>query len=87
MLLCEYILNSTRSPPSEEVLYHTLLQLYLAEDAPEETESEEAVPSTSQAARRYGVHGWDIPIGSRNSIYPDTLSPNNPQEHSPQPAS
>ena len=34
MLLCEYVLNSTRAPPSEAVLYHTLLQLYLAGGRP-----------------------------------------------------
>ena len=29
MLLCEFILNSTRAPPGEEFLYHTLLELHL----------------------------------------------------------
>eukprot|EP00891_Asterochloris_glomerata_P006754 jgi/Astpho2/6754/e_gw1.00102.4.1_t len=37
VLLCEFILNSTRSPPGEEFLYHILLELYLTgslQDAP-----------------------------------------------------
>lgn len=50
MLLCEFIMNSTRSPPAEEALYLTLLQLYLAGDT--ETSRDESVPSTSPAARR-----------------------------------
>ena len=29
MLLCEFILNSTRAPPGEEFLYHPLLELHL----------------------------------------------------------
>ena len=36
-MLCEFILNSTRSPPGEEFLYHILLELYLTgslQDAP-----------------------------------------------------
>ena len=53
MLLCEYILNSTRSPPSEEVLYHTLLQLYLPQRLPEaEADTEEGAPASSPAVRR-----------------------------------
>ena len=32
MLLCEFILNSTRTPPGEEFLYHTLLELHLMGD-------------------------------------------------------
>ena len=32
MLLCEFILNSTRAPPGEEFLYHTLLELHLMGD-------------------------------------------------------
>jgi hypothetical protein len=31
MLLCEFILNSNRSPPAEDFLYHTLLELYLSD--------------------------------------------------------
>ena len=31
MLLCEFVLNSLRSPPSEALLYHTLLELYLSD--------------------------------------------------------
>ena len=31
MLLCEFVLNSTPAPLREQALYHTLLQLYLAE--------------------------------------------------------
>ena len=57
MLLCEYILNSTHTPPSEDVLYHTLLQLYLAEDLPPLKGSEGgSAPSASPAARRCGIH-------------------------------
>ena len=32
VLLCEFILNSTRTPPGEEFLYHTLLELHLMGD-------------------------------------------------------
>ena len=57
MLLCEYILNSTHSPPSEDVLYHTLLQLYLAEDPPPLKGGEEgSAPAVSPAARRCSLH-------------------------------
>ncbi|KAI8469810.1 MAG: hypothetical protein J3K34DRAFT_511770 [Monoraphidium minutum] len=37
MLLCEFVLNSSQaSPPGERQLYHTLLELYLAEALPDE---------------------------------------------------
>lgn len=51
MLLCEYVLNSTRAPPSEALLFHTLLQLYLAEGPPEE-EDEQSMAATSETTRR-----------------------------------
>lgn len=44
MLLCEFILNSQEEPPSEQLLYHTLLELYLADhlaDEPAEFHSDE----------------------------------------------
>ena len=57
MLLCEYVLNSTRAPPGEAFLFATLLQLYLApsladegEDSGDEAGANGA--STSQTARR-----------------------------------
>jgi hypothetical protein len=53
MLLCEFVLNSTRAPPSEAFLYHTLLQLYLADRLPDDEAEGEA--STSQTKRR-----WDL---------------------------
>ena len=52
MLLCEYVLNSTRAPPSEALLFHTLLQLYLADDPPEE-QDEQSMAATSETTRRY----------------------------------
>ena len=52
MLLCEYVLNSTRAPPSEALLFHTLLQLYLADDLPEE-QDEQSMAATSETTRRY----------------------------------
>ncbi len=56
MLLCEYVLNSTRAPPSEALLFHTLLQLYLADDLPEE-QDEQSMAATSETTRRqsYGA--------------------------------
>ncbi len=51
MLLCEYVLNSTRAPPSEALLFHTLLQLYLADDLPEE-QDEQSMAATSETTRR-----------------------------------
>ncbi len=50
ILLCEFVLNSTRAPPREEALYHTLLQLYLAERLADEPDAEAA--AASQPARR-----------------------------------
>ncbi len=54
MLLCEYVLNSTRAHPSEALLFHTLLQLYLAEDLPEE-QDEQSMAATSETTRRYAT--------------------------------
>ena len=50
MLLCEFVLNSTRAPPNEAFLYHTLLQLYLADRLSDDEADGEA--STSQTKRR-----------------------------------
>jgi hypothetical protein len=36
MLLCEFVLNSQQQPPHEQLLYHTLLELYLQEALPDE---------------------------------------------------
>ena len=36
MLLCEFILNTQSAPPNRQMLYHTLLELYLAEALPDE---------------------------------------------------
>lgn len=67
LYLCEFILfNSTDSPPNEQMLYHTLLELYLAErlvDAEQEgagaAAAAEVEPqvgvSTLPAAHLYGV--------------------------------
>ena len=44
MLLCEFILNSTRAPPGEEFLYHTLLELHLIGHQDTPTESSTASP-------------------------------------------
>jgi hypothetical protein len=64
MLLCEYVLNSTRAPPSEAFLYATLLQLYLAPSLADEgggggeDSDAEGAPngaSTSQTVRRCGA--------------------------------
>ena len=54
MLLCEYVLNSTRAPPSEALLFHTLLQLYLADDLPEE-QDDQSMAATSETTRRCAV--------------------------------
>lgn len=54
MLLCEFVLNSMRAPPSEALLYHTLLQLYLAENLCEDPEGEESGVAVSQTKRRCG---------------------------------
>lgn len=50
MLLCEFVLNSTRAPPREQALYHTLLQLYLAERLADEPDT--AAAAAAQPARR-----------------------------------
>lgn len=51
MLLCEYVLNSTRAPPSEALLFHTLLQLYLAE-SPLDEQDDQSMAATSETTRR-----------------------------------
>ncbi len=58
-MLCEFILNSTRSPPGEEFLYHILLELYLtgslqdAAGSPSGVEADSAVQSRLQAHLRW----------------------------------
>lgn len=49
MLLCEFILNSTRAPPGEEFLYHTLLELHLMGDE-EDQGSQPAGSATAESA-------------------------------------
>lgn len=56
MLLCEFVLNSTRSPRSEDVIYHTLLQLYLAPEPAAGQPDADSAPSVSPAARRWLFH-------------------------------
>lgn len=56
MLLCEFIMNSTRSPPSEEALYHTLLQLYLAGSIENQEEGLKKSHSPPRPARRSAFH-------------------------------
>ncbi|CAL5228225.1 g11315 [Coccomyxa viridis] len=73
MLLCEYVLNSTRAPPSEALLFHTLLQLYLADDLPEE-QDEQSMAATSETTRREQAlellkRGW--PPGDEPRYDPD----------------
>lgn len=56
MLLCEFILNSQATPPGEAFLFHTLLELYLADDLPDEDAGASAAsgePSSSRNVRRY----------------------------------
>ena len=61
MLLCEYVLNSTRAPPSEALLFHTLLQLYLADDVPEEHD-DQSMAATSETTRRCAAKWvWTLP--------------------------
>ncbi|KAK9842420.1 hypothetical protein WJX84_001767 [Apatococcus fuscideae] len=47
MLLCEFVLNSLRSPPSEALLYHTLLELYLNDGRTTNTGPEGDSPTAS----------------------------------------
>ncbi|CAK0785749.1 hypothetical protein CVIRNUC_008960 [Coccomyxa viridis] len=73
MLLCEYVLNSTRAPPSEALLFHTLLQLYLADDLPEE-QDDQSMAATSETTRREQAlellrRGW--PPGDEPRYDPD----------------
>ena len=49
MLLCEFILNSTRAPPGEEFLFHTLLELHLMGDE-EDQGSQPAGNATAESA-------------------------------------
>ena len=51
MLLCEFILNSAGPAASQGALYLTLLQLYLAEDEPEQAD-EDSAPTVSPEVRR-----------------------------------
>ncbi|BDA46644.1 Vacuolar protein sorting-associated protein 11 homolog [Coccomyxa sp. Obi] len=72
MLLCEFVLNSTRAPPNEAFLYHTLLQLYLADRLSDDEADGEA--STSQTKRREQAlellkRGW--PAGDEARYDPD----------------
>jgi len=60
MLLCEFVLNSTRAPPSEAFLYHTLLQLYLAKRLSDDDSEAEA--STSQTKRRSVLRFFTLPF-------------------------
>ena len=46
MLLCEFILNSTRAPPGEEFLYHTLLELHLMGHEDTQPPDASATPAT-----------------------------------------
>lgn len=50
MLLCEFILNSQAAPPGEAFLFHTLLELYLADALPDE--NAQPSPTSSQSVRR-----------------------------------
>ena len=56
MLLCEFILNSTRAPPGEEFLYHTLLELHLMGD-----EEDQATQPASSAATETSAEGAPTP--------------------------
>ena len=51
MLLCEFILNSAEPAATQGPLYLTLLQLYLAQDEPEQVDGDSA-PTVSPEARR-----------------------------------
>ena len=52
MLLCDFILNSLREPPGEQLIYHTLLQLCLVERLSDEQDLDEAAVQASQDSRR-----------------------------------
>lgn len=56
MLLCEYVLNSMRSPPAEEVIYHTLIQLYLEAQLADESDVSPDGIAASQSTRRCTCH-------------------------------
>ena len=57
MLLCEFILNSTRAPPGEEFLYHTLLELHLMGDGEEEQSTQQAGGPGADSAADSAAHG------------------------------
>ena len=61
-LLCEFILGSQASPPSEQLLYHTLLELYLTPLLVDEvgefhTEGQEEGEEEAQSLRAAEVRG------------------------------
>lgn len=68
LLLCEFIINSTRAPPSEDALYHTLLQLYLADEADLKSQQEPG-PTASQETRRCFPNSSDIFVRHLHDSY------------------
>eukprot|EP00879_Flechtneria_rotunda_P007092 GHRR01007444.1.p1 GENE.GHRR01007444.1~~GHRR01007444.1.p1 ORF type:complete len:921 (+),score=350.13 GHRR01007444.1:614-3376(+) len=53
LYLCEYILfNSSGSPPNEQLLYHTLLELYLAEKLVDDEQEQGGATQVAPQARR-----------------------------------
>ena len=61
MLLCEFILNSQPAPPGEPFLLRTLLELYLADELPDEAggggDAGTRVPAASTKVRRCADRG------------------------------
>ncbi len=70
MLLCEFILNSTRAPPGEEFLYHTLLELHLMGDE-EDQAAQPAGVATAEPSRP------DVSSSSQPSTAASTLEQRN----------
>ena len=65
MLLCEFILNSTRAPPGEEFLYHTLLELHLMGD--EEDQGSQSAGSATAESAAQGVSASSQQISDASS--------------------
>jgi hypothetical protein len=67
LYLCEFILfNSMDSPPNEQMLYHTLLELYLAERLVD-AEQEGAGATAAEVEPQVSFHAWkQNPEGKQN---------------------
>ena len=75
MLLCEFILNSTRAPPGEELLYHTLLELHLmGDEEPHPVAAATAAAAAAAAAAASEEEEEDKDAAPSTSYLPDQVA-------------